>query len=461
MKKLTILCVACVLCFPVGLWAQHEISAPPLVKGFPGDTISVPLNLTFGLLPPNPPISAYGLQFEFPHHLLQFDTTITTGTLTANWFVSSGTLASPMDSVITVGGFSITPITTSGVLIICKFIVKPLAMGQDSLKLFGFVDNLKNAVTRPGLYAVPSPPVIRAIQNQAIDEGGAFIPLQLDDYVSDAEDPDSALVWTFRGNTHLAVSLNNRVLSVQPPTLDWNGSETITLRVTDPDLLYAEMSVVFTVQSVNDPPIPGQLIQPAYDAKLTESFESLTFKWHRAKDMDVGEIVHYTFVLSPDETFSSGNKIEQNTQSDTQFVCQWNSNWSNGTYFWKVIARDQSSEMSSPVFRFQVDWPTFVLDAKSPESPTTFALQQNFPNPFNAATQLIYQVPKSTFVTLTIYSLSGHQVCVLVDGIQEAGHYSIEWNGKNRMGLDVASGVYLVKMQADHFRQTKKLTLLR
>ena len=130
-KKLMILCVACVLCFPLGLWAQHEISAPPLVKGFPGDTISVPLNLIFGPLPPNPPISAYGLQFEFPHHLLQFDTTITTGTLTANWFVSGGTLVLPTDSVVTVGGFSTTPITASGVLIICKFIVKPLAIGRD------------------------------------------------------------------------------------------------------------------------------------------------------------------------------------------------------------------------------------------------------------------------------------------------------------------------------------------
>jgi hypothetical protein len=107
-------------------------------------------------------------------------------------------------------------------------------------------------------------PVVADIPNQTIAEGGSFATIALDDYVSDVDNADSDLVWTFSGNSSLQVSIVDRIATIALPSPDWTGSETITFTATDPGILSDADEAVFAVTVGNKAPIvsdiPGQTI---------------------------------------------------------------------------------------------------------------------------------------------------------------------------------------------------------
>jgi hypothetical protein len=88
--------------------------------------------------------------------------------------------------------------------------------------------------------------------------------------------------------------------------------------------------------------------------------------------------------------------------------------------------------------------------------PEGFILHQNYPNPFNPVTSIRYQVPGVTSVRIAVYDLLGREVSVLLDGRQDAGSYTAEFDGSG-----LASGVYLYRLQAGDFVQTRRMVLLR
>lgn len=98
-------------------------------------------------------------------------------------------------------------------------------------------------------------------------------------------------------------------------------------------------------------------------------------------------------------------------------------------------------------------------------TPDAFSLHPNYPNPFNASTQITYVVPevpnRQTVVELKIYNLLGQQVRTLVRQRQDAGIYRVEWDGRNEMGNDLASGVYVLILRAAADRAVQKMLLLR
>ena len=104
------------------------------------------------------------------------------------------------------------------------------------------------------------PPVVSDIPNQTIDEGNTFTTINLDDYVSDADNTDAEIAWSYSGNTDLTVSIDSgRIATITTPDENWFGSETITFRAADPDGFWDEDSATFTVTSVNDAPIVGDI----------------------------------------------------------------------------------------------------------------------------------------------------------------------------------------------------------
>lgn len=103
---------------------------------------------------------------------------------------------------------------------------------------------------------------------------------------------------------------------------------------------------------------------------------------------------------------------------------------------------------------------TAVEDDK-PVLPTEFSLNQNYPNPFNPTTAIRYELAEVSDVELTIYNMLGQKIRTLVKERQSAGFYSMQWDGKNDAGQQVASGVYLYKLDAGDFSRTKKMILLR
>jgi hypothetical protein len=101
------------------------------------------------------------------------------------------------------------------------------------------------------------------------------------------------------------------------------------------------------------------------------------------------------------------------------------------------------------------------LVAKVKEVPTTYALSQNYPNPFNPTTNIKYQLAEDSRVTLAVYNLLGQKVKTLVDSEQEAGYYTVRWDGTNDMGSKVSSGIYIYRVQSGNFVSTMKMNLLK
>ena len=93
--------------------------------------------------------------------------------------------------------------------------------------------------------------------------------------------------------------------------------------------------------------------------------------------------------------------------------------------------------------------------------PDKYALQQNFPNPFNPRTTIHYELPNQELVQIIIFNLLGHQVKRLVDGFRGAGVNSIVWDATNDHGQPVSAGIYIYQLQAGGFLQTRKMILLK
>ncbi len=93
--------------------------------------------------------------------------------------------------------------------------------------------------------------------------------------------------------------------------------------------------------------------------------------------------------------------------------------------------------------------------------PKTYALSQNYPNPFNPETNIGYQLPVDSWVTLNIYNISGQLVRTLVDEKRKAGRYAVTWDGCDSFGKPVSSGIYLYRLQAGGFTQTKRMILIK
>ena len=93
--------------------------------------------------------------------------------------------------------------------------------------------------------------------------------------------------------------------------------------------------------------------------------------------------------------------------------------------------------------------------------PSSFELNQNYPNPFNPSTNISFALPSAEFVRIQIFDVLGSLVTTLVNRDLPAGNYKIAWNGADQNGTSVTTGVYLYKLEAGSFTETKKMLLMK
>ncbi len=101
------------------------------------------------------------------------------------------------------------------------------------------------------------------------------------------------------------------------------------------------------------------------------------------------------------------------------------------------------------------------IDSPVSEVPLAFELHQNYPNPFNPVTNIGFRISESGFVRLAIYDVAGRLVKMLVNETREAGIYTAQWDATNDTGVKVGSGMYFYKLQANGFKQVKRMILLK
>ncbi len=95
-------------------------------------------------------------------------------------------------------------------------------------------------------------------------------------------------------------------------------------------------------------------------------------------------------------------------------------------------------------------------ESKTTELLSDFYLAQNYPNPFNPTTTIQYSIPQRSNVTLKVYDVLGSEIATLVNEEKERGVYTVNFNASN-----MASGMYIYRITAGSFVETKKMILLR
>mgnify|MGYP006075860751 FL=1 len=93
--------------------------------------------------------------------------------------------------------------------------------------------------------------------------------------------------------------------------------------------------------------------------------------------------------------------------------------------------------------------------------PGTYIVSQNYPNPFNPSTTLRYSMSKGELVNIAVYDMSGRLVKGLLNGYQNAGYNSIQWNATNNQGQSVSAGMYICIIKIGSYNTSKKMLLLK
>ena len=264
-----------------------------------------------------------------------------------------------------------------------------------------------------------------------VDPEGIVIPGTLFGFGESYEQADELepgkaywLRTTDSGEIHLGSNLGARVLEAHNP----DNMNSITVRGMT---LYFGVEVDETERlQYSLPPKPPA---GAFDVRFKDG-------WRLVKDYGEVELIN-------DDNFL---KIAYNVVIDTGGHMNWILTSDNGKDYILKGAGEHTISSSE----------RFILDRKS-VTPIPFTLHQNHPNPFNPITTIRYGLPSDALVTLSIYDMLGREIARLVNTNQEAGSKSVQWNATDTMGRPVGAGVYLYKIQAGEFVQTRKMFLLK
>ncbi len=400
------------------------------------------------------------------------------------------------------------------------------------------------------------PPTITRIPDQTILEGQQFQPIYLDAYVTDPDHKDEEIEWKISGYKRLLIQVSNRVVTVQAPSEEWNGSEIINFKAMDPEGLADSSSTRFTVQFVNDPPVLAQLpdFQINEDDTLKWSYEylrslvtdpdnrsddfrftishnvhllwqddsrkqqlrlwgpsnwsgeesitltvadgrggsdsrrckitiipipdlpalfsiiypngtifsatgdTIRFRWQKSHDPEGGRIM-YQLNIAEDRGFI--HVIDQyNNLLDTCFVYVTQSPLSTGVYYWNAVAFNRYGFTKSNTGHFSII-KTGIPATGSDVVPKELTLFQNYPNPFNPETQIVYQLPQQSKITLAIYNTLGQQVQLLEAREKQAGTHKITWRAITADGKKLPSGLYICRLKVNEQWLEMKMVLLQ
>lgn len=152
------------------------------------------------------------------------------------------------------------------------------------------------------------------------------------------------------------------------------------------------------------------------------------------------------------------NKIASSVLGSGGTTTSGNNNRIVGTLGQNLIGvSSNANNISNAGFWYQAtDLITSVEQIENDLLPTEFRLEQNYPNPFNPSTTIQFALPKTSNITIKIYDILGREVATLIDEEYQPGQYKIIFEAGQ-----LASGLYVYRIQAGDFRETKKLMLLR
>ncbi|REL32815.1 BspA family leucine-rich repeat surface protein [Rhodohalobacter sp. SW132] len=206
------------------------------------------------------------------------------------------------------------------------------------------------------------------------------------------------------------------------------------------------LTIRFTDRTGGDPfPPRAQLLLPesgAEDVNLTP-----TFSWEEAEFA-----THYSLELSLEEEFDEITSSFSDIRG-TEFELPESLD-PLSTYYWRARGSNETGNGTwSEIFSFTTALTTSI---ENEERPVELTLNQNYPNPFNPSTLIRYGIPEASPVRLEVYNIIGQRVAMLVDEQKSAGWHTINFDASA-----LSSGIYLYRIQAGDFTETRKLSLIK
>lgn len=185
--------------------------------------------------------------------------------------------------------------------------------------------------------------------------------------------------------------------------------------------------------------------------------------WYTNQEADMANYKVY-------RKLNSGNWSNISTTSSTIYIDHTITIVSGGpeNIYYRVTAVDLVPQESPPseIVNTTTEWQSKNTVANN-SVPNIYSINQNFPNPFNATTEILFGLPEDSYVSFVIYDLLGREIFKLVSNQEMAGNKSVLWDGKDYRGNSVSSGMYIYRLEAkslntnEYFIQTRKMLLLR
>ena len=230
-------------------------------------------------------------------------------------------------------------------------------------------------------------------------------------------------------------------------------------------------SVTFIIEDII-PPSPFDLVYPLDSTTVVltrDNFlDTLYFAWNQSVDSRpvtykrelTGDLPNYIRFIVESEKDSTTNMYKVPYHHIEHYMHEAGVELISGT--WNIIATDGKYDVSATngPFTLTIDGSKLNVN-ESDLVPESFALYANYPNPFNPTTTISYDLPEQAQVTLSIYDLLGKKIKTLVNQSQDAGNKIAMWDGTDEFGRQVSAGVYLYRIQAGEFTQTRKMLLLK
>ncbi len=203
----------------------------------------------------------------------------------------------------------------------------------------------------------------------------------------------------------------------------------------------------------NTPPSIPNLISPAQNAILTDSF--VRFYWNRSSD-NVSGVNNYLINIANNSNFTGAYDT---ILLDTTILRKLR----DTTYYWRVRATDHANNQSSwSTVRNFIVRTTGIEEEKYNNLPYITMLYSPIPNPVtNRITQISFSIAEPNPVAVKIYNASGNLTKVLVDEFKRPGVYNISWNCQDEYKRRVAEGIYFYTLETPKQKFTKKLILTR
>jgi hypothetical protein len=223
----------------------------------------------------------------------------------------------------------------------------------------------------------------------------------------------------------------------------------------------------------NDASLPVELL--SFDAVVMK--DSVVLKWMTATELENAfwiiekknlSLSEYKMIQDGEITMDeSTNKFSQLTQVQGMGSKPTSTSYTYADHevaFGKIYAyRLSSVSLGGEIESFM----PVIASYADGRIPVVFTLEQNYPNPFNPVTTIGYQLPSESKVTIEVYNILGQNVIQLVNDKKEAGFYDVQWDGRNKNGVQLATGVYIYRMTAEtidsreRFLMNKRMILVK